>query len=93
MKYNNLLKKWNKNTPFMKVISIIEILISITIIVLTVLQLTDVIQNADNIFIPLLSILIIILAIQNWKKNKTGSILLLIIFIFTVIISILKFFK
>ena len=93
MKKNSLLKKWTKTTPFMKLISTTEILVSITIIILTVLHITNIIENANNIFIPLLSVLIILLAIQNWKKNRSGSILLLIIFLFTIFISILKLFK
>lgn len=61
-----------------KTLKIIRIIISILIIIFVVLQLTRIIPNADNIFMPMLGILMLMQTIEYWEKNKEIALLSLI---------------
>ena len=86
------LKDWKKKT--FKFISIFEILISITVIILAFIQIIGVWDNAIYVYEPLVGVLMIIQTIEYWKKSKSTAYISLIaaVFIFAVTISIL-FFK
>lgn len=85
------LKDWNKKTLPFKTLTILGLIISITIIALVFMQIFNVWDKAINVFEPLLGILMIIQAIENWKTNRSTAYFSLFaaIFIFVVAIIIL----
>ena len=74
-----------------KVLSVISAICSITIIILACMQIFRVWENAINVLEPILGILILIQAIQNWKKNKVVAILNLCVSIFIFLVCIFIF--
>jgi hypothetical protein len=72
------------------VLFVVGIICSISIIILALIQILGVWETAINVFEPLLGVLMLIQAIQNWKKSKLVAIfsLCVAIFIFIVAISI-----
>ena len=73
-----------------KVLSVMGTICSLTIIILTGMQILGIWKTAINVFEALLGMLMLIQGIQYWKKNKVISIfsLCVAIFIFLLIISI-----
>lgn len=61
---------WSQKQTNDKVLSVISMICSISIITLACMQLLGIWKNAINVFEPLLGVLMLIQAIQNWKKNK-----------------------
>lgn len=76
-----------------KFISFSTIILSICIIVLAAVQLFGYCDNAINVFEPLIGVVLLLQAIQNWKTNKTTAIISLCasLFIFGVAIFIIFF--
>ena len=64
---------WSKYTKNEKILSLIQIFIAITVIVLAVLMLLNIFNKSMNVFIPLLGILPILSYFQFRKKNKKIS--------------------
>lgn len=64
---------------------------SILIIVLAITQILDIWEGAINILELLLGILMLIIAIQNWKDNRKVAILNLIAAIFLFLVAIIVF--
>lgn len=64
---------------------------SILIIVLAITQILDIWEGAINILEPLLGILMLIIAIQNWKDNRKVAILNLIAAILMFLVAIIVF--
>lgn len=83
------LKDWDKKTIPFKILSIIGLIISITIIVLAILQIFNVWDKAINVFEPLLGVLMIIQAIENWKTNKSTAYFSLFVALFIFIVAII----
>ena len=54
----------------MKPLSVVQIILSVSIIVLAFLQLIGVWANAIYFYSPLAGVLMLIQAFQNWKTNK-----------------------
>ena len=65
--------KWNEKTTVDKIMLVLRIIISFVVLVGAVLQLTGVWDNALNVAVPLLSVLILIQAIQEHKEQKKTS--------------------
>ncbi len=82
---------WKEKTVLMKVLSVIGIMVSMCIVVLAILHLTGVLENADNVCIPLLAVPMFIQSIENWKNSKVTSCFSLLAAVFICIVSILKF--
>lgn len=61
---------WSQKQTNDKVLSVISMICSISIIILACMQILGVWKTAINVFEPLLGVLMLIQAIQNWKKNK-----------------------
>lgn len=74
-----------------KVLSVISAICSIIIIVLSCMQIFSIWEDAINVVEPLLGIVILIQAIQNWKKNKVVAILNLCVSIFIFLVCIFIF--
>lgn len=79
---------WNQKQTYEKVLSVMGIICAISIIILACMQILGIWKTAVNIFEPLLGVLILIQAIQNWKKNKAVAIFSLCVAIFVFLVSI-----
>lgn len=83
---------WKQASAFDKFLTVLGFILSAAVIVLAVLQLTGVWDKAINVFEPLLGVLMLIQAKQNWKKNRTAAVLCLVAAIFVLIAALLIFF-
>lgn len=83
------LKDWNKKTLPFKILTILGLIISITIIALAIMQIFNVWDKAINVFEPLLGILMIIQAIENWKTNRSTAYFSLFVAIFIFVVAII----
>ena len=76
------------------VLKIMSNICSISIIILVFIQILGIWKNAIYVFQPLLGVLMLIQAIQNWKKNKLVTILslcaALLIFLVTIFIFVTR---
>ncbi len=76
------------------VLKIMSNICSISIIILVFIQILGIWKNAIYVFQPLLGVLMLIQAIQNWKKNKLVTILSLcaaiLIFLVTIFIFVTR---
>ena len=86
------MKKWNEREKFDKAIIIIRIIISIIAIVIATIQLLGIWDNAINLAVPLLGVLILLQSIQEWKTSKSIAILGLCSAVFIFICSFVVFF-
>lgn len=76
------------------VLKIMSNICSISIIIFVFIQILGIWKNAIYVFEPLLGVLMLIQAIQNWKKNKLVTILSLcaaiLIFLVTIFIFVTR---
>ena len=86
------IKDWNKKTIPFKILTIFGLIISITIVVLALMQIFNVWDKAINVFEPLLGVLMIIQAIENWKTNRATAYFSLFVAIFIFIVAIIILF-
>lgn len=82
---------WNQAQTNEKVLSIIGIICSLSILILAGMQILGIWNKVINVFEPLLGMLMLIQAIQNWKKNKVATIFYLCTFILILLFAILIF--
>ena len=88
----SFIERWKEKTVFLKILEIVGIVISISIIVLAFMQLLNIWDKAINVFEPLLGVLMIIQAIENWNINRKMSYSSLFVAIFIFIVAIIIFF-
>ena len=86
------LQDWNKKTISFKILTIFGLIISVTIIVLALMQIFNIWDNAINVFEPLLGVLMIIQAIENWKTNRSTSYFSLFVALFIFLVAIIILF-
>lgn len=82
---------WRQNQTDEKVLNIISSICSISIIILVFMQILGIWKTAINAFEPLLGVLMLIQAIQNWKKNRVVAIISLCAAILTFLVGIIIF--
>ena len=82
---------WSQNQTDKKSLNIILSICSISIIILVVMQILGVWKTAINAFEPLLGVIMLIQAIQNWKKNRVVAIISLCAAILTFLVGIIIF--
>jgi len=82
-------KKINK----IVIVSIIGIVLSIAIMTLAILQIFGIWNKAINIMEPLMGLLMLVNAYQNWGKNRLVAYVSIGVAIFIFIVSILILFK
>ena len=82
---------WSQKQTYEKVLSVMGIICSIIIIILACMQILGIWKTAINVFEPLLGMLMLIQAIQNWKKNKVVAIFSLCVAIFIFLVTIFIF--
>ena len=92
MKSDNL-PLWKEKSIFQKLLSVIKIIILINIIILSLLRIKDVWENAQDVVQPLLGTMCLIQALEYRKYNKKIAIfsMLVAVFIFSLYISVLVF--
>lgn len=73
----SLLDKWNDKSIFMKVVCIIDTAIFIMIIVLSILQFTNVLDDIDFVVLQLFIIFTFLNVIKKWKTQKVLSLIIL----------------
>lgn len=83
---------WIQKSTSEKILSLFVSICSIIIIVLAFMQILGIWENSINVFEPLLGVVILIQAIQNWKKNKIVAIFSLCASIFIFLVAIFIFF-
>ena len=86
------LKDWNEKTIPFKILTIFGLIISVTIIALALMQIFNIWDKAINVFEPLLGVLMLIQAIENWKTNRATAYFSLFIAIFIFLIAIIILF-
>ncbi len=90
--YKVKIKDWNKKTIPFKILTIFGLIISVTIVVLALMQIFNIWDNAINVFEPLLGVLMIIQAIENWKTNRSTAYFSLFVAIFIFLVAIIILF-
>ena len=63
----------------MKTLNIVQLILSISVIALALLQLTGVWANAIYLYEPLLGALLLVQAAQNWNKSRPVAYLSLVV--------------
>lgn len=85
---------WKEKSTADKTLSIARIVISVSVIVFSLLQLFDVWDKANNVTVPLMGLILLLSSIQDWKKSRSTAILTLCaaIFIFgcTIVVWFIK---
>ena len=62
--------KWKEMSTVNKVVLVSRIVLTIVIIVLALLQIFGVLENAINYTMPLLGVYFLIVSIQEWKRQR-----------------------
>lgn len=83
---------WKNATVMHKIVSVIGILASIAVIVLSVLQMTGVWEQAINICIPLMGLTMLCQAYTQWNISRKVAYLSLGTAVFVFVCSIVVFF-
>ncbi len=86
-----LIKEWDKKTLLSKILTIIGFIISIIVIILAILQIFNVWENSIYVFEPLTGVLMLIQAIEHWKKDKRTAYISLFASIFLIAVAIFIF--
>ena len=68
-----MITKWNERSTVDKVLLVLRIVLSAVVLACAALKLLDVWNDALILAIPLLSVLILIQSIQEYKENKKAS--------------------
>jgi hypothetical protein len=84
------LKDWKQKTALSKILTIIGLILSITIVILLLLQIFNVWDKTENICALLSAILMLIQAIEIWKTNRSVAIVALftaiVVFVSTILV-------
>ena len=88
----NTKPRWQQESPFEKFLTITSITCSIAVIVLALLQLLGVWNDAVRVYMPLTALVMLIQAKELWNKSRTAAIVNLCAAIFIAIICILILF-
>ena len=83
---------WRERPLYAKIAAMIGMIASIGVIVFVILGLTGVMEHADNIFMPLLGVLMLTQGIREWKTSKITAVLSIAVAIFIAIVACMKWF-
>lgn len=78
----NIKDIWSQNQTYEKVLSVIGIICSISIIILAGMHILGIWKTAINVSQPLMGLLMLIQGIQYWKKSKIVAIFSLCVALF-----------
>ena len=85
--------KWKKMSTINKVVLVARIVLSVVIIVLALLQILGVLENAINYTMPLLGVYFLILSIQEWKMQRVHALFSMGVAIFIFIVAFVVWFS
>lgn len=83
---------WKEKSKSDKIVTVFMMICSISVIIMSMLQITDVWENAINFMEPMLGIIMLLQAFQNWKKERLTAIFSLCVAIFIFIVAFVVFF-
>lgn len=88
---NKTKERWAQKTKFEKLLFVTGMVCSVSVITLALLQLLGVWEDAIQVYMPLVALLMLVQALENWKRSRTVAIVSLCasIFVGTVCILIL----
>ena len=84
--------RWQQKSPLGKLLTVTGIACSVAVIVLALLQLLGVWEDAVRVYMPLTALVMLIQAVENWKQNRTAAVINLCAAIFIAIVCILILF-
>jgi hypothetical protein len=84
---------WKEKNTLSKIITIIGLLLTISIVILALLQIFNVWDKAGNAVQPLLGVFILLYAIENWKTNRIVALVLLFVAIIIFVSAIQVLFR
>jgi len=87
-----IVQTWQERPLYVKIAAIIGMIANIGGIVFVILGLTGVMENADNIFMPLLGVFLLTQGIREWKNSKITAVLSIAVAIFIAIVACMKWF-
>ncbi len=87
-----IIQTWRERPLYEKIAAMIGIIASIGGIVFVILGLTGMMENADNIFMPLSGVLMLTQGIREWKNSKVTSVLSFAVAVFIAIVACMKWF-
>lgn len=87
-----LKKNWMGKLWYEKVIFIIGMLTSVTVVVLAVLQLCNVWEDAAYLYMPMLAVLMLVQAFENRKRSRGIAIFSLGVAVFISLVWVLLLF-
>ena len=71
------MKKQNQGTAKDKALAVVRIVASVCVLILAVLQLTGVWDRANNLTMPLMGAVLLLQAVQEWKRQRGVAVFLL----------------
>lgn len=83
--------RWSKKQTYEKVLYVISIICSISIIIFGCTQILGVWKTGANVLGPLVYVSLLVQSIQIWKQNKKLAIAGLCVSIFLLVFSIFEF--
>jgi len=90
----NINRAWCGMQMYEKISFIVGSICSVSVIMLASLQLLSIWENAINIFVPLLGVLMLTQGLLQWRRNKKSAVFSLCVSIFIFIIFfIINFVK
>lgn len=72
---NPLVSLWKEKSTAEKILSAVGIVCSVSVIVLAVLQLAGVWENAGYVYLPLTAVTMLIQTVEFWNRSKPTAIL------------------
>ena len=84
--------KWKEAPLLHKVVTIISILASLSVVVLAVLQIFDVWDQAINVFMPLMGVTMLCQSYMQWNNSRKVAYFSIGTAVFIFICSIIVFF-
>ena len=86
-----MIRNWNEKDNLQKTFSVIGILLSITVMVFAILEITDVYEN--DLYMLFLGLLMLSQSVVFIKKSKRNFILYVVVGLFIIVSYILKIMK
>lgn len=87
-----IVQVWKEYPMYIKITLIIGMIAGTGIIVFAILGLTGIMEDTDNICMPLMGITMIAQGIREWKNSKVTSILSFAVAVFIAIVACVKWF-
>ncbi len=82
---------WSSRNLVEKIATVVGLLISVAVVVLAVLSLLGILPHGGDIYIPLLSVLMLAQCVRDWRSQRAVAVLSLIVAIFIAGIVIFRF--